>query len=304
MQASKQIARALIALMVLTTAVSALVPPAAAQNPVPVISISLSPPERTAKITASQQAAVSFTGNYTVDKLSFERAQVTFDAVVSTGWIATVSPGTVTITNQRTGPMSVTVVVPAGTSATEVGELTVTGRVIAGGLQSQAVETKIVSVEAYFRTIVSSTTPFVETAYSSQVVIAYRIYNEGNVRDQVKVNIRNLDTLSEAQWVIVMSRQSFTIEPTQWVDIQVTVGVPKAWQFISDNKVTVIELVASSGEGGAQGEPFEDVLPVFIRTVGFSAPGFDLPLVLLGAIVAALIAGAARQGPRRRMVVK
>src|SRR5690349_18184213 len=249
MHTLRNVARASIALFILGTSFSALSVPAAAQNPVPVISLIMTPGERIAEITASQPDAVQFTGNYTVDKLNFERASVTFTAVMSTGWVATVSPASITITNQRQGTIAITVVVPARTLASEIGQLLVTGRITAGGLQSQAQAQAIVSPKPYFRTIASSTTPFVETSYSTQVVLAYKIYNEGNVPDRVEVAIKNFDDLSQAQWIVQMSRTSFTVEPTLSVDIQVTVGVPKEWHLVSDNKVTVIQFVAKSGEG-------------------------------------------------------
>jgi hypothetical protein len=301
MHTLRNVARASIALIILTTAVNALVAPAAAQNPVPVISLVMTPGERVAEITASQPDAVSFSGNYTADKLSFERATVTFTAVMSTGWVATVSPASITITNQRTGIITITVVVPARTLASEIGQLTVTGRITAGGLQSQAQAQAIVSPKAYFRTIASSSTPFVETAYSTQVVLAYKIFNEGNVPDRVEVAIKNFDDLSAAQWIVQMSRTSFTVEPTLSVDIQVTVGVPKEWHLVSDNKVTVIQFVAKSGEGAANNQPFEDTLPTFVRTSGFSVPGFDGVFVVMGAALAAVLAGSAN-GSRRRLV--
>ena len=98
MTLTQKIARASIATILLVSTVSALSETAAAQNPVPVIAITLLPSERVAPITASQQAAVTFTGNYTVDKLNIERAQVSFTAVVTTGWVATVSPASITVT--------------------------------------------------------------------------------------------------------------------------------------------------------------------------------------------------------------
>ena len=301
MGASKRIAQASIAFMLAMVALQAVSPLAAAQNPVPVISLTMFPGERVAEITASSPKAVQFLGNFTVDKLSFERAAVTLLATMTTGWVATVSPCSITVTNQRTLPFTVTVVVPAGTLATDIGQLTVTGRVVAGGLQSQAQAQAIVSPAAYFRTIASSSTPFIESAYSAQVVVAYKIYNEGNVRDQIKVSIRNLEELSQAQWVLVMSRQSFTVEPTLFVDIQMTVGLPKETHLWSDNKVTVIELVVTSGGAVDIGTSFTDSLPVFVRTVGFSVPGFDATFAVLGVAAAAIGAGMA-SGNRRRLL--
>jgi hypothetical protein len=177
----------------------------------------------------------------------------------------------------------------------------VTGRVVAGGLQSQAQAQAIVTPAPYFRIIASSTTPFMETAYSTQVIVAYKIWNEGNVRDQVRVSIRNQEDLSGANWFTSMSRQSFTVEPTLSADIQLTVGLPKTWQIVSDNKVTVIELQVTSGGAAEVGSQFTDSLPIFIRTVGFSVPGFDATFAILGAAAAALGAGAVG-GSRRRLL--
>jgi hypothetical protein len=287
--------------MAAVVAIQAVAPLAAAQNPVPVIALTMTPGERIAEITASSPKAVQFLGNFTVDKLNFERASVTLLATVTTGWATTVSPASITITNQRTQSFTVTVVVPAGTLATDIGQLTVTGRVVAGGLQSQAQAQAIVTPAPYFRIIASSTTPFMETAYSTQVIVAYKIWNEGNVRDQVRVSIRNQEDLSGANWFTSMSRQSFTVEPTLSADIQLTVGLPKTWQIVSDNKVTVIELQVTSGGAAEVGSQFTDSLPIFIRTVGFSVPGFDATFAILGAAAAALGAGAVG-GSRRRLL--
>ena len=302
MQASKRIAQISIAFMVVVSAFLALVPAASAQNPVPVIALSLTPGERTAEITASSPKAVQFSGNATIDKLSFERGQVSILATMSTGWVTTVSPASITVTNQKSILYTVTVVVPAGALATDIGQLLVTGRISAGGLQSQAQAQAIVSPDAYFRTIASSTTPFMESGYSTQVVAVFKIYNEGNVRDQVKVSIKNLEDLSAAQWVVQMSRTSFTIEPTLFQDIQVTIALPKVWQFTSDNKVTVIDFQVSSGGAVEAGTSFTDSLPIFIRTVGFSVPGFDATFAVLGVCAAAL--GAMMASGQRRRIIK
>jgi hypothetical protein len=279
-------------------------PPASAQNPVPALAITISPGDRTAEITASQPAAVTFAGNYTVDKLAFERAVVTITGSVSTGWPLTISPATITISGNANlrGTFLVTVVVPPGELATNIGQLQLTGRATAGGLQSvPAVASAIIKPQAYFRTVIAADIPFMETPYSTQVAVSFKIYNEGNVRDIIHINIKNLDELSEESWFAQLTRSSFSIDPPPGqLAIQLTIGLPKKWTFYPDNKVTQIQVGASSDEGARNGQPYEDTIPIFIRTVGVSTPGFDVPLAIMGTIMAAMLAGAGRR-PRRKL---
>lgn len=302
MEGSRSFARVAIGLIVVSSALSILAEPAVAQNPVPALSFQITPAERHADITASRPGTALFQGNYTVNKLSFERAVVTFQAVVSTGWAVSISPSSITISGAQaqTGRIDITVVVPPGELATNIGTLTVTGRAIAGGLQSPVAQaTAIVVPDPYFRVVLAADNPFMETSYSTQVVVSMKIYNEGNVRDTVKVDIENLDELSEVGWYIVLTRQSFLIgPPPEFQPIQLTIGLPKNWQFIPDNKVQTVRIVAQSQEATLSGDSAIDVIPVFVRTVGISVPGFDVPLVMLGAVLAAMVMGSSRRKKR------
>ena len=59
----------------------------AAPNPIPILSLTLFPPQLRATVTQSQLGAVTFHGNATVEKMTyFERVTVTLQAVVNTGW--------------------------------------------------------------------------------------------------------------------------------------------------------------------------------------------------------------------------
>ena len=133
--------------------------PAEAASPFCAIDITLEPSEREAPVTSTQPVAVTFSGNYTADFLAFERAQVTLTAVVDTGWVATVSPASITVTNARTGPFSVTSVVPAGTLPTPVGVLTVTARMVVGGIQCMDQETGLIKPRPYFEGLTARMDP-------------------------------------------------------------------------------------------------------------------------------------------------
>jgi hypothetical protein len=302
METSRSLVRMVVGMIVLLSAVSVLAQPAMAQNPVPALSLTIAPSERHAIISPSQPGTASFTGNYTVDKLSIERAIINFQAVVTTGWPVSISPQTIQVSGNtgRTGTIYITVVVPPGELATNIGQLTVTGRATAGGLQSPPAQASAIIIpEPYFRVVIAADTPFLETAYSTQAVISLKIYNEGNVRDTIRIEIQNIDELSEAQWVIVLTRQSFLVgPPPEFVSLQITVGLPKQWQFWPDNKVQTIQIVGSSLEAAQNNKEYKEVIPVFIRTVGLSTPGFDVPLLMLGAVLVAMLMGSSRRKRR------
>ncbi len=302
MAKSRSLMRVVIGLIVLTSAVSILAEPVMAQNPVPALSFTITPSEQRAVISPSQPGTASFTGNYTVDKLAVERAIITFNAVVTTGWVVSISPQTIQVSGNSglTGRIYITVVVPPGELAVNIGQLTVTGRATAAGFQSPPAQASAIIIpQPYFRVVIAADTPFIETSYSTQAVISLKIYNEGNVRDTIRISIQNMQELSEKQWYIVLSRQSFLVgPPPEFVSLQITVGLPKKWQPFPDNKVETVQIVASSLEGQQNNREFSDIIPVFIRTVGLSTPGFDLPLVMMGAVLAALFMGSSRR--RRR----
>ena len=124
--------------------------PAAAAPPFCTVEITLTPSEQEAPVTSTQPGAVEFHGEYHVDFPSFERGQLSLTAVVDQNWVATVSPASITITNARTGVFTVTSIVPAGTPPDPVGQLVVTARLTAGGIQCQDQAQAVISPRPYF----------------------------------------------------------------------------------------------------------------------------------------------------------
>jgi hypothetical protein len=125
------------------------------------IALTIEPKNRDAAVNSTSPDAVSFNGNYTVSLPPLgERATLTFTAVVDTGWVSTVSPSSITITNQRSGTITITVVAPAGARPSDVGTLTVTARMTAAGLQCQDVESGLtITPLPYFDALVGSMAP-------------------------------------------------------------------------------------------------------------------------------------------------
>lgn len=119
-------------------AIAFLVPPPVAAAPAP-CSIDLTAADTAIEVTISSSASgtASATINYTVDKPAAARGSITVAASVDNGWIATVSPASITVTNQRTGTILLTVAVPAGTLASQVAAARVEAHMVAGGINCQ-----------------------------------------------------------------------------------------------------------------------------------------------------------------------
>jgi len=136
----------------LLAAAAALAPEAAALAPTPcAVSVEMHPSQRTAEITATQPAAVTFEGTVTIDKPSTVRASVTLVPQTSPEWADTVSPASMTFAGGATQQNFVaTVIVPAGTPASVVGQLTVQANAVAAGLSCvPALAQVVVDVGAY-----------------------------------------------------------------------------------------------------------------------------------------------------------
>jgi hypothetical protein len=106
----------------------------AAPNPIPILSLSLSPSQLEAHVTDTELGAVTFTGNATVEQLQLMSSTVTLQAVVNTGWPVVLSPQTIPFDGPGTEKFYVTVIVPPATSSLETGTVIVTGNCKAPGL--------------------------------------------------------------------------------------------------------------------------------------------------------------------------
>ena len=86
----------------------------AAPNPIPIVSVSLYPPQQEAKVDHSEGDAVSFGGNCTVEQMQFITSTVTLTCAVDENWSIILSPEEMIFTNPGTKRFTVTVIVPLG----------------------------------------------------------------------------------------------------------------------------------------------------------------------------------------------
>lgn len=161
----------------------------AAFNPVPVLTLSITPSQLQAIVTETQNGPVMFTGNATVDMLPFMTVTVTLSA--SCIWPAILSPSTMTFEDTRPQQFFVTVVVPPRTSSMEVGTLIVSGTAKAPGMPIvTASANAVVTVRQYFGLEVSVLGgPFEGLHEGSTVTGKLSVNNSGNGPDSVTIDL-------------------------------------------------------------------------------------------------------------------
>jgi hypothetical protein len=161
----------------------------AAFNPVPVLTLSITPTELQAVVTPSQNGPVMFGGNATVEMLPFMTVTVTLSA--SCQWPAILSPSTMTFEDSITQQFYVTVVVPPRTSSLMVGTLIVSGTAKAPGISIvTASANAVVTVRQYFGLVVSVLGgPFEGLHAGSTVTGRLAVNNTGNGLDSVTIDL-------------------------------------------------------------------------------------------------------------------
>ena len=161
----------------------------AAINPVPVLTLSITPTQLHATVSDTQNGPVMFGGNATVDMLPFVTVTVTLSA--SCIWPAIISPSTMTFDSSMPQQFYVTVVVPPKTSSLEVGQLIVSGTAKAPGLPiATASASAVVTVRQYFGlevTVLGG--PFEWLRAGSTVTGKLRVNNTGNGLDSVAIDL-------------------------------------------------------------------------------------------------------------------
>lgn len=148
------------------------------------LTLRLSPGEQVAAITDVASDAVEFTGYWNLSKPPALEGVVSFTASLSTGWVAWVSPNSFNLgaESEPSGNFTVTVVLPAGTRATSIGQLVVTGRLIVGAetcAQGQALG--IVTPGPYFGSVnLEASTKVVEVAADGRASFGVRVWSTAN----------------------------------------------------------------------------------------------------------------------------
>jgi hypothetical protein len=279
----------LVALM-LSSALVALVAPGhlvtddaeAALNPVPVLTLSLTPTQLQSRVTNSQNGPVMFGGNATVEKFSGNVERVTVTLSASCIWPAIVSPSTMVFTQSgRSQPFYVTVVVPPKTSSLEVGTLIVSGTAKAPGMPVvTATANAVVTVAQYFKLSIGADTPLREVKPGDITYNTINIYNEGNGLDSFEIEISNQKDLLKKEFNVIIERTSIDIKQDEYSQVKITIQTPQGFDLWARDLILVSVKVHSAEARNVNILYSQDYsLSIFMR--GFHLPGFDPFLVVV-----------------------
>ncbi len=261
----------------------------ASANPIPIVSIQLTPSQMQAHITDSQIGAVSFAGIVTVDKIpAIERLIVTLTAGVDTGWPVVISPMTMPFVNPGTRQFQVTVVVPPSTSSLIIGTVMVTGSAkVTGMAPIISTANGVVTVAQFFKLRLETESPLREVSPGDVTYNLVNVFNDGNSIDTIEVEIENIKELVDAEWTVLLGSTDVSVKADEYVPVKVTVQTSQEWRLWAKEIYPII-LKATSMEAKERNEMYIKSYPVFVYMKGFHIPGFD-PFMAIIALVIALV---------------
>jgi len=262
----------------------------AALNPVPVLTLRLDPSSQPSQPTESSIGSVMFTGTATIDKFPVERLVATLNPSCDQGWVSIMSPTTMVFTSTTPQTFTVSVVIPQDTPNNIQGKLTVDGRAIGGGLQSNAAQASaIITVDPYYRVNIETDAPYREIQPGSQVYYSFRIVNMGNAVDSFSLEISNLRDLVAKKWTVTLSSTTVPkVNPKEYKVVKVVAQSPRDWA-IWKNEPTVITLKVTSQNAESSNVVLPpQSFPVYAYERGFSVPGFD-PIFLFAALAIGIV---------------
>jgi hypothetical protein len=133
-------------LLLLPLAQAAAEPPSPEAAPiVPVLTLTIQPPILKVRSNPNDTVVAGFNGTASVDKMAGVRCVVTLTSATDVAWVSQISPSTMVFTNEAPQNYRVDVIVPVDTPTSQ-GNLRVTGRAVANGLQSIAEVEAIIDV--------------------------------------------------------------------------------------------------------------------------------------------------------------
>ena len=196
-----------------------------APDPIPVLSLSLSPTQLEAEVTADQLGAVTFGGTVTVEQLRIMSSTVTLQAVVSTGWPVVISPTTFEFTGSGSEEFILTIIVPPATNAMITGNVIVSGTLTAPLLSPVVASAgAVVTIATYYDIYIESDDRFVQLSPGDSGEVILQIWNRGNGIATVSTTV-----VTEAQDVrFELSEDKLVIDPNTFENLTVKILTTKS----------------------------------------------------------------------------
>jgi hypothetical protein len=262
-------------------------------NPIPMMSMSLYPSGVIASPNDFAPGAVAVGGTLTIDKMPAERIAVQVSAYIDTGWAVQCSPSVLVFANNKVTGFTAMVVVPAGTSSSQVGTLRVEAKGQGMGFVTHAVAQAIVQVAPYYKLYLDSPMAYKEIAPGSKTDFTLQILNMGNSIDTFDLVVLNYGDLAAKGWTVSFSSSSvWKVGAMQSKFVKVFVQAPMGFSKWSAYKAegTVIMMQAVSQNSRDTGIVKEQTFPLIAYERGTYIPGFDGSMMAMTLLVVVGIA--------------
>jgi len=258
----------------------------------PTVTVALDQAEQTAQVAPGQKGIVTFTGTVncvmSVDP-AVQKVIVSLEADVG-GWAWSITPSTMAFDRQiKDATFAVSVKVPPRTSHIMTQQLTIVGRWknvpgLLGGTIFPA--NSMINVKQFYKFQVECVKPFVEISPGDQLVFNLKIRNEGNDQDTIKLIMdpKSEKKLDQMGWAVMLSQSEYIIDEGSDVNVKISITPAQEWN-VWKNEVITIKFQIRSHQALSLGEiPVESSYPLYIRERGFSAPGYEMYLVVMAII--------------------
>jgi len=142
----------------------------------------------------------------------------------------------------------------------------------------------MINVRQFYKFQLECSKPFIEISPGDQFHFQLTIRNEGNDQDTVRVGLdpkteRQLDDMG---WAIMFPASEYVIDAGSEQVIKISVMPKQQWNLWK-NEVQTIKVKIYSFQALSLGEiPVETTYGLYVRERGYSAPGYEMYLVVLG----------------------
>jgi len=217
------------------------------------------------------------------------------------GWQVTDIP-LITVTNMDTEQVfSVSVLVPQGSASSDLNSsqtVTVSGSwYYEPESRSGTIEpvSAMIYIEQYYQYSVTVDRGYMQTSPGGEFDIELSIVNEGNGDDEISVEVLNRAQLERQGFAIILDIEKFPLDHGKTIEVPVHITTPTDWG-VWENTITVVRFFISSDQAVyAQDIAENSFVSVYVRQRGVSVPGFELPMVLISALLAALMLQRSRR---------
>ena len=230
--------------------------PASGQSVVPIVELTVSPPEQFVNATCAT-AEAAFDCTVFVEGLPLVRYRVNLTAVCE-GWEARCDPAVFTITGSANTSFKALVTVPAGTSSTMQHQVEIWANVSTTGVPlSSGVAYALVSVWPVFGLSLRTNTTTLAVEAGKSVVWPFVLDNTGNGRDTFGLTVVNSGSF--AGWSVV-SRTSVSVDAGKSINLNYTIKPPSD----AKNQTVILQVKAFSRGASFQNITVEQKLELEI----------------------------------------